>query len=72
VYDSPYGGKKVGRIEDNGKIYDKPYGGKAVGRYDDGKVYNNPYGGKAIGSADSKEGAGYFLLREKNPDCRKK
>jgi len=35
-------------------------------------VYNNPYGGKAIGSADSKEGAGYFLLREKNPDCRKK
>jgi hypothetical protein len=72
VYDSPYGGKKVGRIEDNGKIYDKPYGGRAVGRYDDGKVYNNPYGGKAIGSADSNEGAGYFLLREKNPDCRKK
>jgi hypothetical protein len=72
VYDSPYGGTKVGRIEDNGKIYDEPYGGKAVGRYDDGKVYNDPYGGKAIGSAGRREGAGYFLLREGNPENRKK
>ncbi len=27
VYDSPYGGKKIGRLE-NGKVYDKTYGGQ--------------------------------------------
>jgi len=72
VYGSPYGGNKVGRIEDNGKFYNQPYGGKAVGRYEDGKVYNDPYGGKAIGSTDNKDGAGYFLLKGKNSECKEK
>jgi len=72
IYDSPYGGEKAGRIEDNGKLYDKPSGGEAVGRYEDGKVYDNPYGGKVIGSTDSKDGAGYFLLKEKSPECKEK
>jgi hypothetical protein len=34
IYDSPYGGKKVGRIKENGKLYDEPYGGTAIGRTD--------------------------------------
>jgi len=29
-----YGGKKVGRIKENGKLYDEPYGGTAIGRTD--------------------------------------
>jgi hypothetical protein len=57
--------KKVGRIEENGKLYDKPYGGTSVGRHDDGKVYDKPYGGSAIGRSDKKDGAGYWLLKEK-------
>lgn len=56
--------KKVGRIEENGKLYDKPYGGTAKGRYDDGKVYDKPYGGSAVGRTEDKDGAGYWLLKE--------
>lgn len=65
IYDSPYGGKKVGRIEESGRLYNQPYGGKAVGKYKDGKVYDTPYGGKAIGRTENNEGAGYWLLKEK-------
>ena len=65
VYDKAYGGRKVGRIEENGKLYDKAYGGKTVGKYEDGKVYDNDYGGKAIGKTGNKDGAGYWLLKEK-------
>ena len=65
VYDKAYGGKKVGRIEENGKMYDEAYGGKAVGRYEKGKVYDDDYGGKAVGKTDNKDGAGYWLLKEK-------
>jgi hypothetical protein len=25
VYDSPYGGKKIGKVDKNGYIYDSPY-----------------------------------------------
>ena len=71
IYDKPYGGKKIGRIEESGKLYDQPYGGKAVGRYEDGKVYNKPYGGKAIGRTDNKDGSGYWLLKEKVRDKEK-
>jgi hypothetical protein len=35
-------------------------------------VYNDPYGGKAIGSTDSKEGSGYFLLKEKKLERKEK
>ena len=65
VYDDAYGGKKVGRIEDNGKLYDKSYGGTPVGRYKDGKVYDDAYGVKPIGKTDRKEGSGYWLLKNK-------
>ena len=64
MYDSPYGGKKVGRIKEDGKLYDEPYGGKPVGRYEDGKVYDEPYGGKAIGRTERKDGSGYWLLQK--------
>ena len=49
IYDSPYGGKKVGKIDDRGFIYDRPYGGKKTGRVKDGFVYDSPYGGKKVG-----------------------
>jgi hypothetical protein len=49
IYDSPYGGKKVGKIDDDGFIYDSPYGGKKIGRVNDGFVYDSPYGGKKVG-----------------------
>ena len=65
VYDSPYGGSKVGRIEEDGRLYDKPYGGSAVGRHKDGMVYDKPYGGSAIGKTEQRDGAGYWLLRKK-------
>ncbi len=71
VYDKPYGGKKVGRIEENGKLYDKPYGGTSVGRHEDGKVYDKPYGGSAIGRTENKDGAGYWLLKDKKDDQNK-
>jgi len=48
LYDSPYGGKKVGRIDEKGCIYDSAYGGKKVGRVDDGYVYDDAYGGKRL------------------------
>ena len=63
IYDSPYGGKKVGRIKEDGKLYDEPYGGKPVGRYEDGKIYDEPYGGSAIGRTETKDGSGYWLLK---------
>jgi hypothetical protein len=49
IYDSPYGGKKVGKIDEDGFIYDSPYGGKKIGRVNDGFVYDSPYGGKKVG-----------------------
>jgi hypothetical protein len=49
IYDSPYGGKKIGRVDDNGYVYDKAYGGKKIGKVKDGKVYDKAYGGKSIG-----------------------
>ncbi len=66
--DKPYGGKKVGLIEENSKLYDKPYGGTSVGRHEDGKVYDKPYGGSAIGRSDTKDGAAYWLLKDKQDD----
>jgi len=41
IYDSPYGGKKVGRIDEKGYIYDDAYGGKKIGRVEDGVVYDS-------------------------------
>ena len=52
IYDRPYGGKKIGRIDENGFVYDKAYGGKKIGRVKDGEVYDKAYGGKAIGRID--------------------
>ena len=52
IYDRPYGGKKVGRIDENGFIYDGAYGGKKIGRVKDGKVYDKAYGGKSVGRID--------------------
>ncbi len=49
IYDAPYGGKKVGRIDDRGVIYDSAYGGKKIGRVKDGIVYDKVYGGKKVG-----------------------
>ena len=49
IYDSPYGGKKIGRVDENGFVYDEAYGGKKIGRVKDGKVYDQVYGGKSIG-----------------------
>jgi hypothetical protein len=49
IYDSPYGGKTVGKIDDDGFIYDSPYGGKKIGRVEDGVVYDRSYGGSRVG-----------------------
>ena len=49
IYDSPYGGKKVGKIDKDGVIYDSPYGGKKIGKVKHGVVYDSPYGGKTVG-----------------------
>ena len=49
IYNQPYGGKKVGRVDENGFVYDGAYGGKKVGRVKDGKVYDEAYGGKSVG-----------------------
>ena len=68
VYDSPYGGMPIGRLEKKDAIYnmyDAAYGGKAVGRWEDGKVYDKGYfGGQIIGETNNKDGAAYFLLIE--------
>ena len=49
IYDQSYGGKKIGRVDENGFVYDRAYGGKKIGRVKEGKVYNKAYGGKSIG-----------------------
>jgi hypothetical protein len=49
IYDSPYGGKKFGKIDDDGFIYDSPCGGKKIGRVNNGFVYDSPCGGKKVG-----------------------
>ena len=61
VYDDAYGGKKVGRIEDN-KLYDSYQGGKVVGEYEkeSGRVFDDSH--RPIGQTDNKDGAGYFIL----------
>ena len=68
VYDSPYGGMPIGRLEkkeDVYNIYDAAYGGKTVGRWEDGKVYDKgSFGGRIIGETNNKDGAAYFLLIE--------
>ena len=58
IYDSSYGGKKVGRIDDDGIIYDTPYGGKKSGKVKDGVVYDSPYGGRKVGRIEE-DGALY-------------
>ena len=30
IYDEPYGGKKIGRIDEKGFVYDKSYRGKKL------------------------------------------
>jgi len=30
IYDQPYGGKKIGRVDENGFVYDGAYGGKKL------------------------------------------
>jgi hypothetical protein len=35
IYDKPYGGSKVGRVENNGVFYDKAYDGSSIGRIDE-------------------------------------
>ena len=32
-----YGGKKIGRVDENGFVYDRAYGGKKVGRVKESK-----------------------------------
>jgi len=34
LYDSPYGGSKIGRIDSHGNIYDDPLGGRKIGKVD--------------------------------------
>ena len=36
-----------------------------------GKVYDKPYGGSAIGRTENKDGAGYWLLKDKKDDQKK-
>jgi len=43
IYDRPYGGKKVGRVDENGFVYDKAYGGNKIGRVKSYK-FNNTVG----------------------------
>ena len=57
MYDKAYGGKSVGRIDEDGKLHDELYGRNAVGRYTNGKVYSSPDGGLVIGGSDTKDGA---------------
>ena len=68
VYNSPYGGMPIGRIEKKDgvyNIYDSGSGGKPVGRWEKGKVYDKgSYGSRIIGITDNKDGAAYFLLME--------
>ena len=65
VYDSPYGGMPVGRIDESGKLWNQEVGGRAVGRYENGKVYNrSDRGGRIIGVSKNKDGASFFLLKE--------
>jgi hypothetical protein len=70
IYNDPNGGLPVGRIEKKEKgvfnIYDSAAGGKTVGRWEGGKIYDRgSYGGKIIGVSKNKDGAAYFLLKEK-------
>ncbi len=66
IYNDPNGGMPVGRIDKEGKIWDSAAGGKPIGRWEDGKVYNrSDRGGKIIGVSKNKNGAAYFLLKEK-------
>jgi hypothetical protein len=64
IYDRPYGGKKVGRVDENGFVYDGAFGGKKIGRVKNGQVYDRAYDGSVIGESDSKDGVGYCLLEE--------
>ena len=49
IYIKPYGGKKIGRVED-GFVYDQAYGGKRVGRINGrGFMYDKAFGGKKVG-----------------------
>jgi len=32
-----YGGKKIGRVDENGFVYDRAYGGKKIGRVKESK-----------------------------------
>ena len=53
IYDKPYGGSKVGRLENNGVFYDHPYGGSSIGRIDEkGFVFDRAYGGSKVGRMD--------------------
>ena len=63
IYDRPYGGKKIGKIDKNGIIYDRAYGGKKIGRVKKGIVYDRAYGGNKIGRVDKEGGAAYWLLK---------
>ena len=35
IFNSEYGGRTVGRVEDNGTVFDSEYGGRTVGRVED-------------------------------------
>ena len=71
MYDAPYGGEPVGRVDVQGFMYSKPYGGRKVGRHEDGKVYRTAHGGKPVARVKDKDGAGFFLLRGKRRRVRR-
>lgn len=55
------GSRKVGRVDRDGRIYDAR--GNQVFRFTSGIVYDIS-GGTALGKADSREGAGFWLLQQ--------
>lgn len=97
VYDSPYGGRIIGRVDKKGFIYSGRTGGEKIGQVIDGAVFDrsgsrkvgridkdgriydargnqvlrftsgivyDTRGANPLGKADSREGAGFWLLQQ--------
>jgi len=60
IYNDPYGGIPIGRIESN-NIYNNE---RVIGRWENGKVYDKGYyGGQIVGLCKNPKASAYFLLK---------
>lgn len=48
IYSDTFGGRVIGRVDNDGSIYDSEWGGSYIGHFEDNNIYEGAFTGKVI------------------------